>query len=93
MVTLGAWGGYITFHFDHPVANIEGEKDFAVWGNANLNGAEPAIVMVSQDTNGNHLPDDEWPPPSASSVSKASPPAISSSSATAASPICSPGSS
>ena len=60
LVTLGAWGGYITFHFDHPVANIEGEKDFAVWGNANLNGAEPAIVMVSQDTNGNYLPDDEW---------------------------------
>ena len=60
MVTLGAWGGYITFHFDHPVANIPGENDFAVWGNANVNGAEPGIVMVSQDTNGNGLPDDVW---------------------------------
>ncbi len=60
MVTLGAWGGYITFHFDHPVANIPGENDFAVWGNANVNGAEPGIVMVSQDTNGNGLPDDAW---------------------------------
>ena len=60
MVTLGAYGGYITFHFDHPVANIEGQRDFAVWGNAFANNAEPAIVMVSQDTNGNRLPDDEW---------------------------------
>ncbi len=60
MVTLGAYGGYITFHFDHPVANIPGQNDFAVWGNANANGAEPGIIMVSQDTNGNGLPDDVW---------------------------------
>ena len=60
MVTLGAYGGYITFHFDHPVANVEGQRDFAVWGNAFDNNAEPAIVLVAQDTNGNHLPDDEW---------------------------------
>lgn len=60
MVTLGAYGGYITFHFDHPVANVEGQRDFAVWGNAFANNAEPAIVMVSQDTNGNGRPDDEW---------------------------------
>ena len=60
MVTLGAYGGYITFHFDHPVANIPGQNDFAVWGNANANGAEPGIIMVSQDTNGNGLPDDAW---------------------------------
>ncbi|MBP5338297.1 MAG: hypothetical protein J6Z14_03190 [Prevotella sp.] len=60
MVTLGAYGGYITFHFDHPVANVEGQRDFAVWGNAFDNNAEPAIVLVAQDTNGNRLPDDEW---------------------------------
>jgi hypothetical protein len=60
MVTLGAYGGYITFHFDHPIANVPGQNDFAVWGNANVNGAEPGIVMVSQDTNGNGLPDDVW---------------------------------
>ena len=59
-VTLGAYGGYITFHFDHPVVNVEGQRDFAVWGNAFANNAEPAIVLVAQDTNGNHLPDDEW---------------------------------
>lgn len=60
MVTLGAYGGYITFHFDHPVANIAGQRDFAVWGNAFTNNAEPAIVMVSVDRNGNGRPDDEW---------------------------------
>ena len=34
IVALGGWGGYITFHFDHPIANIPGQRDFAVWGNA-----------------------------------------------------------
>ena len=60
MVTLGAYGGYITFHFDHPVKNVQGELDFAVWGNAFVGNAEPAIVMVSVDVNGNGKPDDEW---------------------------------
>ena len=59
-VTLGAYGGYITFHFDHTVANVPGEMDFAVWGNAMGNGSEPGIVMVSQDENGNGMPDDTW---------------------------------
>ena len=26
MITLGAFGGSVTFHFDHSVANIEGKK-------------------------------------------------------------------
>ncbi len=60
LITLGAYGGYVTFHFDHPIANVEGERDFAVWGNAFENNAEPAIVMVSQDANGNGRPDDAW---------------------------------
>ena len=60
MITLGAYGGYITFHFDHPIVNVEGKRDFAVWGNAFENNAEPAIVMVSVDTNHNKQPDDEW---------------------------------
>ena len=59
-VTLGAYGGYITFHFDHPVANIEGQRDFAIWGNAFTNNAEPAIVMVAIDENKNGLPDDTF---------------------------------
>ena len=60
LITLGAWGGYVTFHFDHPVVNVEGVRDFAIWGNAFQNNAEPAIVLVSVDGNGNGLPDDEW---------------------------------
>lgn len=67
LVSLGGYGGYITFGFDHTVRNIEGEKDFrlrgnCVWQSVQLRGgsAEPGIVMVSRDTNGNGLPDDEW---------------------------------
>ena len=68
IVALGGWGGYITFHFDHSIANIPGERDFAIWGNAyqemkNLvfgGMNEAGIVMVSKDVNGNGLPDDPW---------------------------------
>lgn len=67
MVSLGAFGGYIIFGFDHPVVNVVGEPDFRVYGNAVLTSeqqhtgsAEPGIIWVSQDSNGNGLPDDEW---------------------------------
>lgn len=67
LVSLGGFGGYITFGFDHLVENVEGEYDFIIWGNAiwqseALRGgtAEPGIVYVSYDANGNGLPDDEW---------------------------------
>lgn len=72
LVSLGAWGGYIIFGFDHPVVNVEGENDFIIWGNAFLpsetgfegglkgGSSEPGIVMVSYDANGNGLPDDAW---------------------------------
>ena len=60
MVSLGGYGGYITFHFDHSVKNVDGEYDIYIKGNAMDNGSEPGIVMVSKDTNGNGLPDDEW---------------------------------
>lgn len=60
IVTLGGFGGYITFHFAQPVQNIEGEYDLQIFGNANVNGSEPGIVMVSVDENGNGIPDDSW---------------------------------
>jgi hypothetical protein len=68
LVALGGWGGYITFHFDHSIANVPGERDFAVWGNAyqemkNLvfgGMNEAGVVMVSKDVNGNGKPDDPW---------------------------------
>ena len=68
LVALGGWGGYITFHFDHSIANIPGQRDFAIWGNAyqemkNLvfgGMNEAGVVMVSKDVNGNGKPDDPW---------------------------------
>lgn len=69
MITLGGYGGYVTFGFDHTVMNIPGEKDFRIWGNCFYEllqpdrkggSAEPGIVMVSYDANCNGVPDDEW---------------------------------
>lgn len=66
LISLGAFGGYVTFGFDHSIVNVPGEYDFKVYGNAfasenSVTGsAEPGIVMVCKDTNGNGLPDDEW---------------------------------
>jgi len=72
LVTLGAYGGYIVFGFDHLVENRPGKYDFKVWGNAYYHNAnpepgmlhtgacEPGIVMVSYDANGNGIPDDPW---------------------------------
>lgn len=60
MITLGGYGGYVTFHFDHSIANVEGTKDFAVYGNAFAGNSEPGIVMVSRDDNKNGQPDDQW---------------------------------
>lgn len=70
LITLGGWGGYVTFSFDHTIVNTRGKNDFRLWGNAFYDNnakadaptgsAEPGIVMVSLDTNGNGLPDDEW---------------------------------
>ena len=68
VVALGGWGGYITFHFDHSIANLPGQRDFAVWGNAYQENQhlvfggmnEAGIVMVSKDVNGNGKPDDPW---------------------------------
>ncbi|MDR2384910.1 MAG: Ig-like domain-containing protein [Tannerella sp.] len=73
MITLGGFGGYIVFGFDHPVKNIPGKYDFRILGNAfyandNPNdeasreggSCEPGIVMVARDDNDNGLPDDTW---------------------------------
>lgn len=69
MISLGGFGGYVTFCFDHTVINRPGEKDFRIWGNCFYEltdpgrkggSAEPGIVMVSYDANCNGLPDDPW---------------------------------
>lgn len=66
LVSLGAFGGYIIVGFDHPVINVKGESDFKIYGNCvtpsgtGAGSAEPAVVYVSVDVNGNGIPDDEW---------------------------------
>lgn len=66
-VSLGAFGGYVVFGFDHTIVNVEGTCDFKIYGNAiisdrnNQGGScEPGVVWVSRDDNGNGLPDDTW---------------------------------
>ena len=67
LISLGAWGGYVTFAFDHSVVNKPNEMDFLIEGNAFLSSptqkggsSEPGIVMVSIDMNQNGLPDDTF---------------------------------
>lgn len=59
MISLGGWGGYVVFGFDHMVPNRAG-KDLLVMGNAFEGSSEPGIVLVSHDSNGNGRPDDTW---------------------------------
>ena len=60
IITLGAYGGYITFHFDHSIANIPGQRHIYIKGNAYVGNSEPGIVMVAKDINHNGIPDDPW---------------------------------
>ncbi|KFF12593.1 hypothetical protein [Flavobacterium hydatis] len=73
LISLGAFGGYIVFGFDHTVVNVKGKRDFRVlgnafWAEANPNpdssmrggSSEAGVIMVSYDKNKNGLPDDEW---------------------------------
>ena len=59
LISLGGFGGYVTFGFDHSVVNVHDSLDFKILGNAfytssnpnasalNSGGsAEPGIVMV-----------------------------------------------
>lgn len=69
LISLGGFGGYVTFGFDHTVVNQPGQADIRIWGNCFYEllqpekkggSCEPGIVMVSYDKNCNGLPDDEW---------------------------------
>lgn len=67
MISLGAYGGYLVFGFDHTVVNIDNEYDMKIYGNAFAaqgsttgGSSEPGIVMVSYDANHNGIPDDAW---------------------------------
>lgn len=69
LITLGAWGGSVTVKLRHPITDKAG-ADMRVLGNAFLSGtlpdgrpygsAEPGIIYLMVDTNGNGLPDEVW---------------------------------
>jgi len=69
-VSLGSYGGYIVFGFDHPVVNKHG-YDVKIYGNAMQSAAvadqaggscEPGIIMVGVDVDGDGVPGpaDKW---------------------------------
>ena len=73
LISLGSYGGYVIFGFDHMVENRPGLMDLEILGNAFYSNAnpnasaskeggscEPGIVMVSHDDNDNGMPDDAW---------------------------------
>lgn len=64
-VSLGGFGGYIVFRFNHDVVNRDG-VDFVILGNAfgdaqypQYSNSEPGIVQVAFDANGNGVRDDD----------------------------------
>ncbi len=59
-ISLGSCGGYVVAGFDHSVDNSGGDWDLLIKGNPYGYQSEPGIVWVSQDVNGNGLPDDQW---------------------------------
>ena len=65
-VSLGSYGGYIVFGFDHPVVNKHG-YDVKIYGNAMQSQAvtdqmggscEPGVIMVGVDMDGDGVPSD-----------------------------------
>lgn len=71
LLSLGGYGGYVVLGFDHRIPNGEG-LDLRLYGNAYYAGghgadsetpggsAEPGIVYVSRDDNGDGQPNDTW---------------------------------
>ncbi|MDR1089718.1 MAG: hypothetical protein LBL79_01470 [Prevotella sp.] len=74
LISLGGFGGYVVFGFDHTIVNVKGKRDFRVlgnafWADANPNpdaplrggSSEAGVIMVAYDVNKNGVPDDdEW---------------------------------
>ncbi len=59
MTSLGAQGGYLVAGFDHSVLANDG-KELKIKGNPFNYQSEPGIIWVSQDDNGDGLPNDQW---------------------------------
>ena len=59
-ISLGSQGGYLIAGFDHSVRNSGGDYDLCIKGNPYNYQSEPGIIWVSQDDNGDGLPNDQW---------------------------------
>ena len=59
-VSLGSQGGHLIAGFDHSVRNSGGDYDLCIKGNPFSYQSEPGIIWVSQDDNGDGLPNDQW---------------------------------
>ena len=62
-LSLGAFGGYVVFRFDHPVENDPQNPygvDFSIFGNPMPEWSEPGVVWVMKDENSNGEADDTW---------------------------------
>ncbi|MDR1516967.1 MAG: PKD domain-containing protein [Dysgonamonadaceae bacterium] len=60
-LSLGPCPGYVIVGFDHSVKNHRAdEADLDIVGNAFANWCECGVVWVSQDDNGDGLPNDTW---------------------------------
>ena len=59
-VSLGGQGGYLIAGFDHSVPAGGAPYDLCIKGNPFSYQSEPGIIWVSQDDNGDGLPNDKW---------------------------------
>ena len=61
IISLGGFGGYVIFGFDHTIINKSNARDFKILGNGFAGSSEPGIILVAYDKNKNGKPDDdEW---------------------------------
>ena len=59
-VSLGGQGGYLIAGFDHSVEVSRDDYDLVIRSNPFSYQSEPGIIWVSQDVNGDGLPNDPW---------------------------------
>lgn len=59
-ISLGGCGGYVIAGFDHSIIRKESGNELSIKGNPYDYQSEPGIIWVSQDVNGDGIPNDIW---------------------------------